>query len=118
MPVWSLETVTNLPEITLDAWSVFEVPLNGLKDAWTRHLVGFSREGCNGQVSSTVVRFDASTRCGVTKSGRVYQLAGRPGSDADARYVWARWKSINNVEEERDVSDEVYADILRASTEV
>lgn len=116
MPVWKIDTVTTLPQITLDAWSVYEVQLDGPTGAWTRHAVGFSLQGCNGQVSSAVVRFDASTGCGVTRSGRVYQLAGRPGSDADARCVWGRWKSINNVEDERDVSDEVYVDILRTAT--
>jgi hypothetical protein len=115
MPVWTLETVTNLPQITLDSWSVFEVPLDGPTGAKTRHLVGYWPQGGSGQVSSAVVRFDASTRCAVTQSGRVYQIGGRPGSHSEARYVWARWKSINDIDQETDVSAEVYADILRAS---
>ena len=115
MTVWTMESVSALPEATLEGWAVFEVPLNGPDEPWTRHFVGYSRQGRHGQVSSAVELFDPATSCGITQSARVYKLAGRPGSDADSDYVWARWKSIASVTEQRDVSAEVYADIKLAA---
>lgn len=111
MPIWPVQAVAAMPHVTLDAWAVFEVAMDGEDKPLTRHFVGFSREGCQGQVSTPVEVFDPSTRCGVTRSGRVYQLAGYPGSDADARYVWELWKTVNSIEHERDISDEVFAEI-------
>ena len=115
MTVWTMESVSALPEATLEGWAVFEVPLNGPDEPWTRHFVGYSRQGRHGQVSSAVELFDPATSCGIPQSARVYKLAGRPGSDADSDYVWARWKSIASVTEQRDVSAEVYADIKLAA---
>jgi hypothetical protein len=111
MPIWPVQPVAALPHVTLDAWAVFEVAMDGEDKPLTRHFVGFSRERHHGQVSTPVKVFDPSTRCGVTRSGRVYQLAGYPGSDADARYVWGIWKAVNSIEHERDISDEVFAEI-------
>lgn len=110
MPVWNIEPVSEVPEVTLEAWKVFEVPLDG--NGWTRHFVGYARELRQGQVCSPVVSFDPATRSGITRSGRVYRLAGRPGVDADALHVWNRWKSINDITQERDVTDAV-AHLLR-----
>lgn len=115
MTVWKMESISALPEVTLEGWAVFEVPLHGPDEPWTRHFVGYSRQGRHGQVSSAVERFHPATCCGVTQSSRVYKLAGRPGSDADSDYVWARWKTIAGVIEQRDVSAEVYADIKLAA---
>lgn len=115
MPIWPIEPIADLPHVTLDAWTVFEVPVDGESKPWTKHFVGFSREGRQGQVSSPVERFDPATRCGTSRSGRVYQLAGRPGSDGDARYVWERWKAFNSIKNVRDISGEVYAEIQRAA---
>ena len=106
-----------VPHFTLDAWSVYEVPMDGEDKPWTRHFSGFSREGCNGRVSSPVESFDPATRCGLTRSGRVYLLEGFPGMNGDAFYVWGRWKTVNRITfgMELDISEEVYAEILRAS---
>ena len=105
------------PHFTLNAWSVYEVPMDGEDQPWTRHFTGFSREGCVGRVSSPVESFDPATQCGVTRSGRVYQLEGFPGMNGDAFSVWGRWKTANRIVPgmERDISDEVYAEILPAS---
>jgi hypothetical protein len=103
MPVWNIEPVNEVPEVTLAAWQVFEVPLDG-DDGWTRHFVGYARELRQGQVCSPVLSFDPTTRSGVTRSGRVYRLAGRPGLGSDALYVWNQWKAIHGITEERDVT--------------
>lgn len=104
---WVLTSIVSLPSRTLDAWSVFEVPFDGPEHPWTRHFFGWKREGCVGQVSTAVTAFDPERRRGLTRSGRVYELAGRPGMNADALAAWSRWKHVNGISEERDVTDGV-----------
>jgi hypothetical protein len=86
---------------------VYEVSKSGSEGAWTAHLTGFSREGCRGRVSTAIVRFELSARRVLTASGRVYELAGRPGFNADAFAVWGSWKHRNGVLLERDITLEV-----------
>ncbi len=100
--------------MTLGSWSVYDVRLDGDDRPWTRHFVGYSREDRQGQVSSPVERFDPATGRGVTRSGRIYRLAGRPGADGDADYVWRRWKQLNEVGDEQEVTREVHAEIVAA----
>lgn len=108
MTVWTIAPVELRPDVTLESWAVFEVPLNGVDQPWTRHLAGYSLEDGQGQVCSAVESFDpASGQC-VTRSGRVYRLRGRPGLGQDAEYVWRRWKRIASIPEERDVTKEVF----------
>jgi hypothetical protein len=73
VPVWNVQSVAQRPSVTLEGWSVREVPLHGLDNPWTRHLIGYSREDRQGQVSSPVVSFDPGNGCAVTQSGRVYR---------------------------------------------
>lgn len=115
MPVWSISPVKDRPDVTLTDWAVFEVPLNGPDQPWTRHLAGWSCEDSQGQVCSPVQQFDPATASCVTQSGRVYRLRGRPGMCADARYVWNRWKAIQGVTDERDVTREVLDAIQAAN---
>ena len=112
---WTLKSILCAPSRTLDAWSVFEVFHDGSRPTWTRHLVGWKREGCVGQVSASVTEFDPVLRRARTRSGRVYELAGRSGLNADAMAVWARWKYSNGVLAERDVTDEVERLMFRDS---
>lgn len=114
MPVWPIAPVGLRPDVTLESWAVFEVPLNGLDQPWTRHLAGYCLEAGQGQVCSPVESFDPVTGQCVTRSGRVYRLRGHPGLDDDAEYVWRRWKNISNVTEERDVTQEVFAQLQAA----
>lgn len=107
MPIWSILPIAERPEVTLESWAVYEVPLDGDSSAWTRHFVGHSVEDHQGQVSSAVQAFDPQKGCGVTQSGRVYRLRGRPGASGDALYVWARWKSLNGIAVEGDVTKKV-----------
>jgi hypothetical protein len=111
MPVWAIAAVNQRPQVTLTDWALFEVPLNGADEVWTRHLVGYASEDRQGQVSSPLQVFDPASRKAVTRSGRVYLVRGRPGLNADADYVWGRWKSHAGVLEERDVTGEIMEDM-------
>lgn len=109
MPVWPVDSIHERPHVTLRNWAAFEVPLNGTDGPWTRHLAGWSCEDAQGQVCSAVQLFDpASGQC-VTQSGRIYRLLGPPGLSADAEYVWRRWKDIWEIQEHRDVTQDVVA---------
>lgn len=103
MPVWALAPVEQDPEVTLTHWVVLELP-NG-----DRHLVGFESFGRDGQgrVSSKIVTFDKDKMQAVTRSGRVYKLSGQPGWNADAEYVWNKWKIINSVTDFKNVTSEI-----------
>ena len=114
MPVWQIDSITDRPDITLRDWAVFEVPLRGADQPWTRHLAGWSCEDQHGQVCSAVQQFDPQTRTCITESGRAYRLSGPPGLNADGEYVWNRWKHIAGVSGEREVTQEVI-DALRTA---
>lgn len=108
---WRVARIDQLPTKTMDAWMVLEVPFDGADKPWTRHLVGFRREGCKGQVSSPVELFDPVRRRAVTRSGRVYEFGPLPGINGDAFAMWGRWKHANGISDERDVTDEVAEDL-------
>jgi hypothetical protein len=107
MPVWSIDSIEDRPDVTLRDWAVFEVPLDGPDQPWTRHLAGWSCEDQQGQVCSAVRQFDPQMGSCLTESGR-------PGLNADAEYVWNRWKRIAGLTEQREVTKEV-ADALRTA---
>lgn len=114
MPVWSIDSIEDRPDVTLRDWAVFEVPLHGVNQPWTRHLAGWSCEDRQGQVCSAVQQLDPRTASCVTESGRVYRLSGRPGLNADAQYAWNRWKRIAGISDQREVTQEII-DALRAA---
>ena len=66
---WRTGAVTGPVDRTLDAWSVYEVSAAGPQGPWTAHVTGFSREGCNGRVSTAIARFDLPARRVMTASG-------------------------------------------------
>ena len=109
MAAWTTESITIDPDKTLDAWAADEVPFNGLLRPWTRHFIGFARENGNGQVSSPIVTFDPVTRRARTQSGRVYHLAGAPGGNSHAIYMWGVFKHRHHLSDERNVTVEVCA---------
>jgi hypothetical protein len=94
--VWACAPVSERPEIVLIDWHVFEVSIPDFPTR-TRHFAGQNATDREGRVSSPIVTFDASTGCGVTRSGRVYKLRGTTGFTGDGEYTWNRWKSINEV---------------------
>lgn len=104
---WHVARIDQEPSKTLDAWMVLEVPFDGAQNPWTRHLVGFRREGCKGQVSSPVEVFDPISRRAMTRSGQVYELGPLPGVNAEAFALWGSWKHRNGISHERDVTAQV-----------
>lgn len=101
MPVWNVCDISAQPHLRLASWRIFEIQ-NG-----DRHFVGYNIDDGEGRVSSAICSFDPHLMRGVTASGRIYMLIDAPGYDADADYVWAVWSRINQVEEYRDVTQEV-----------
>jgi hypothetical protein len=106
MPIWTIAAVSKEPQTTLDGWAIYELT-NG-----DRHFSGYAVEAREGRVSSRIEEFDVKTMRGVSRSGRVYQLRGKPGMapQSDSAYVWRRWKELNEVEVFVDVGPEVWAE--------
>jgi hypothetical protein len=93
--------------VAIALWSIKEV-VYGDNNEPTHHLVGFIPQDSDGRASSAIQSFDKEKMIIETSSGRLYKLHGRPGSHADARFVWSRWKDFNNARNERDVTDEYW----------
>lgn len=104
--VWACAPVSERPEVVLTRWRVYEVALPAGTE-FTRHFVGYNTYEREGRVSSAIAQFDPATMCGVTQSGRVYELRGKSGWDGDADYTWNRWKAIYGVTETVDVTGEI-----------
>lgn len=113
MSIWKTTSVTDTPEIVLSQWRIVEVT-SPYWDSTSRHFTGYNETEREGRASSEIKEFDPTTMCGVTNSGRTYKLIGPPGHNGDGEYVWSRWKAINKVETETDVSDEVYTACLES----
>jgi hypothetical protein len=100
-------SVQEQPDIALQRWWVLEVSgYLGQRDRRTRHFVGWNVFDVEGRASTPIVAWDPVTRRGRTESGRVYELRGDPGYQADADYVWKGWSRANRVMDEKDVTAE------------
>lgn len=110
--VWPIASISMNPEISLCEWRVFEVKLPN-HPGKTRHFVGYSVGDRAGQVSSPIRQFDPDSMQGITESGRVYKLIGKPGWDADAEHTWLRWKSICSITGEVDVTGSIRDGLLK-----
>lgn len=97
--IYGAEILEHVPSIVLTNWQVYEV-----KSLNSRHFVGFNLNSLDGRVSSKIVQYDKKSGLGTTNSGRLYQLVGSPGHNADSEYVWNRWKFANGVFDDNDVS--------------
>lgn len=103
MSIWKVESVDNEPSLRLRYWRVYEV--RGVyRDAPSRHLVGTQVGSESGRVSSAIKAFDVAARKGVSQSGRVYELLGRPGWSSEGDYVWSAYCRINSAQEVCDVT--------------
>jgi hypothetical protein len=102
--VWSIASIDDEPDTVLGSWSVFEAEIT--PGVLTRHLVGYV-EFDGGRASSAIQQFDLQSRRAVTASGRVYQLLGKPGYNADAEYTWKCWVPVNSATNVRDVTHEL-----------
>ena len=97
--IWAQPNVEEVPEQILDSWLIVKVvKAIAHEEVFGFHLVGRDVNERNGAVSSKLINFDPRMMRGKTNSGRVYQLIGRPGTDADAAYVLSNWCQINQVE--------------------
>jgi hypothetical protein len=106
MAIRRADDVNVEPVVFLCPWRVFR-----LEDG-SRHLCG--GEGFfGGRVSSAVVSIDYGELTAVTRSGRLYQLIGEPGADADADYVWKEWAAGNSVDWWDDITAEVWSEIQK-----
>ena len=102
MPIWHTNSVDDQGALTLRGWQVFQLP------GGNRHLVAYCIENREGRVSSGVRELDSRTLRATTGSGRVYSLKGPPGGNLDAKYVWKRWVSLNQVASWEDISAAVW----------
>lgn len=108
MPIWKPTSKTQEPETTLKNWKVFLVPDSGNSEGDTIHFVGSTLAWYSeGRVSSAIQEFDPETGCGVSRSGRVYKLAGESTHlSRDAEYVWNRWLYGYGNPEVEDISEQ------------
>jgi hypothetical protein len=109
MPVWETTPLNEQPDVTLRNWQVLEAP-NG-----ERHLIGYCVENLEGRVSSAVEHINADSLLAQTRSGRRYQLGGRPGHNSDAEYVWRTYMSVNGITAFTDVTATVWQAHLTAA---
>ncbi|CAN7465664.1 hypothetical protein [Paraburkholderia hospita] len=82
MRVFDSPSVEIQPLVFLTRWQVMEV------DGQSRHFIGHNTEMNTGRASTRIVKFDPETRRGVTASGRIYELVGESGVDAQANLLW------------------------------
>ena len=80
--------VAHKPKVTLRNWQIKET-VEG------KFFAG--EEGGAGRVSTDIVEFDEKTKCGRTRSGRVYELVGDSRSTLQVEYLWASYKQINRL---------------------
>jgi len=92
------------PIVELSHWSVYEVPLHGPGAPWTKHFVGYSEEQGLAQVSPAILMFDPEHGVAASASRRVFQLVGESGRHPESERMWARWKALNALQHERDVT--------------
>ncbi len=102
--IWRPQSVLDEPESYMVNWRVYKVKGVEIDDVDTVHFVGDC--GGEGRVCSPVRTYDPSTKRGITRSGRIYELTGKSGHDSDASYVWRHWLKMNNNPTVVDVTKE------------
>lgn len=104
--IWSATSVDSEPTKWLRSWEIFKaVEAKIQPDAFGYHFVGYDIRGGHGAVSSKIEQFDPIRMCGITRSGRVYQLVGMPGRNLDAEYTLNGWAAGNQLVV-KDATDE------------
>lgn len=83
------------PKIRLENWSIKTLSNN------TQQFIGKKegRELAHARVSSPIVEFDPETKCGKTRSGRVYELVGPEGPTPAVESFWVDYKKVYNLTE-------------------
>lgn len=92
------------PEITLSSWRVFDVDFDIEKVPSSYHLVGIDVSEGDGRVSSPIRKMDLALNIVTTRSGRLYRLAGQPGSGGVQSDIWKNWQRMNRVRGYGDVT--------------
>lgn len=96
--IWSASSVQSEPQKWLDNWQIYKTVKARIQpELFGYHFVGYEIRGGHGAVSSKIDKFDPVTMCGVTRSGRVYQLLGMPGVNQDAQYTLDAWIQFNEL---------------------
>jgi hypothetical protein len=96
--IWNATSVSAEPQKWLESWQVYLVVDAKIQpELFGYHFVGYDIQGGHGAVSSKVEQFDSVKMCGITNSGRIYQLVGMPGTDSDAQYTLSSWAITNQV---------------------
>lgn len=90
MPICLPTTASGESHIELTLWSVFLLflPVLGVP---TIHIVGVNCHTGRGRVSSPVVKVHTSGLRVITQSGRLYDLVGAPGEDAEGLAMLEGW---------------------------
>lgn len=107
MPIFGVAPVELEPNETIIYWSIREVTF-GQEAGKSRHLIGYISKQGVGRVTSAIQDFDHNAMTIKTSSGRVYFLKNQPGFNADAEYVWRKWKAFNDARDEVDVTNEYW----------
>lgn len=96
--IWPARSVSSEPQKWLHTWQIYKVvEAKAYPEFFGYHFVGYDVRGGHGAVSSKIEQFDPVTMCGVTQSGRVYQLVGTPGVNSDGQYTLASWILANEL---------------------
>ena len=105
--IWRPDSVTDEPEIKLTQWRVYLVKADIDSTGDTIHFVGsVGYRYSEGRVCSPVQTYDPTTKKGITRSGRIYELVGQSGHNRDALYVWNHWlNKFNTIPEIVDLTD-------------
>lgn len=90
MPICLPTTASGDPHVELTLWSVFLLFLPVLGNP-TIHVVGVNCRTGRGRVSSPVLKVHTSGLRVITQSGRLYDLVGAPGGDADGLAILGGW---------------------------
>jgi len=89
-------------------WVVFDaIFFDGTQSS---HLVG-QVLAKGGRVSSEITSFFPETKTVITRSGREYKLAGRPGANCGGD-VWGKWKTLYKVVSYQNITNQ-YAQKIR-----
>lgn len=81
--------VAHQPFVRLHNWQIKET-VEG------KFFAGETYNGA-GRISTDIVEFDEVSKCGQTRSGRVYELVGDSGSSPKVEYLWECYKQINRL---------------------
>ncbi|HOY70275.1 MAG TPA: hypothetical protein PL131_10985 [Methylotenera sp.] len=102
--VHPVASLTAQPNVQLTQWCIKES--KNSEGVISRHFIGYDCMCREGRVSSDIVEFNPLRLRGKTSSGRIYELCGPSSQNADANYVWAKWRLINRTVNEKDITIE------------